>query len=88
MIKSVCLMLLMTKSNVTFANEVQGFNFFNSELLHYLLFDLVFITSIWLLFYVCKIALTSSKQKTKKHYSIYSLYHSEPESISGKTPVV
>jgi hypothetical protein len=63
MIGNISSILLLTKNNVVFANEVQALDFFNRELLHYLLFDLIFIISVWLLFCLCKIALTHSKQK-------------------------
>jgi hypothetical protein len=63
MIGNISSILLLTKNNVVFANEVQAFDFYNYELLHYLLFDLVFIISVWLLLYLCKIALTHSKLK-------------------------
>jgi AraC-like DNA-binding protein len=62
-IGSICLILMLTKSDFTFANELQVFYFSKSELLHYLLFDAIFIFSVWLFFHLCRIALTHSNKK-------------------------
>ena len=87
MIRNIYLILLLTKSHFIFANEVQVNNLFESELLHYLLFDLIFIISVWLIFYLCKVVLTHAKQKVSKNFSTYSQYYSEPPSKNRKTPM-
>lgn len=65
MIKMISTIILLTKSSVILAHELQSLEFFNRDLLHYLLFDLIFIISVWFLFYLGKIALTHSKPKVK-----------------------
>ncbi|GAC19306.1 hypothetical protein GARC_2340 [Paraglaciecola arctica BSs20135] len=80
MIKMISTIILLTKSSVILAHELQSLEFFNRELLHYLLFDLIFIISVYFLFYLGKIALTLSKPKMKNTFSIYSQFYSEPPS--------
>lgn len=84
----ICIILLLTKSDIIFANETLVFDFSNRELLHYLLFDLIFIVSVWLFFYLCKIVMTRSKQKESKSFSIYSQRHFEPSLKNSKTPII
>ncbi|AGH44272.1 hypothetical protein [Paraglaciecola psychrophila] len=83
---SICLILMLTKSDFTFANEVQVFYFSKSELLHYLLFDAIFIFSVWLFFYLCRIALTRSNKKVSKHFLQYSQRRFETSVKNIKTP--
>jgi hypothetical protein len=87
-IGSICVILMLTKSDFTFANEVHVFYFSNRELLHYLLFDAIFIFSVWLFFYLCRIALTHSNKKVRKHLSLYSQRHFETSVKNSKTPTV
>lgn len=87
------LILLLAKSSVVFAGDAQAYNLFENEWLNYLLFDLTFFISVWLLFYVCKRAMTHSKKakptthKMSKPFSIYSQYHCEPSSKNSNTPL-
>jgi hypothetical protein len=83
---SIYLILMLTKSDFTFANELQVFYFSKSELLHYLLFDAIFIFSVWLFFYLCRIALTHSNKKVSKHFFQYSQRHFETSVKNSKTP--
>jgi hypothetical protein len=87
-IGSICLILMLTKNNFTFANEVHVFYFSKSELLHYLLFDAIFIFSVWLFFYLCRKALTRSSKKVNKHLLLYSQRQFQTSVKNSKTSTV
>lgn len=70
--KLICMLGLCAQSTYSFSTEAKVANSLQSEWLHYLLFDLVFIASIWLLYTLCKLIFSYRKKKENKNLSLNS----------------